>query len=74
MRDMSEEFYFYNNKVYQIINKKFDPDMDEFYFQQLVDNSIEYSFRFYNGGTCLYEQVQEVLMSLEKKEGMDGRR
>lgn len=65
----SEEFYFYNDKVYQIVNKKFDPDMDEFYFQELADNSIEYSFRFYNGGTCLSEQVQEVLMRLENKEG-----
>lgn len=69
LQDESEEFYFYNDKVYQIVNKELDPDRDEFYFQPLADGTVEYIFRFYNGDTCLSEQVQEVLMSLESKEG-----
>lgn len=57
-------YYFYDNKIYKIENKELDPYDDEFYYKENEDKTIEYSFRFYNGGTSLSEQIEDVLSSL----------
>lgn len=57
-------YYFYNDKVYAIENKELDPDKDEFEFNQNQDETIKYSFRFYNGDTCLSEQIEKVLSKI----------
>ena len=59
LRDESEEFYFLNSKIYRIENNKLDGDSDIFQYKELEDTSIEYTLRFYNGGTGLSEQIEE---------------
>ena len=59
-------YFFGETTIYKIENQKLDPDDDEFWYQNKGEE-VEYSFRFYNGGTCLEEQVQELIEILEKK-------
>jgi hypothetical protein len=54
-------YYFHKSKIYKIENNEIDPGKDEFEFKQNEDKTIEYSFRFYNGGSCLNEQIEKVL-------------
>ena len=64
--DESEEFYFVNSKIYRIENNELDGDSDVFQYKELEDTSIEYTLRFYNGGTDLSEQIEEILNQVDK--------
>ena len=68
LRDESEEFYFVNSNVYKIENNKLDGNSDIFQYKELEDNTIEYNFRFYNGGTCLSEQIKRIINKVDKGE------
>ena len=67
LRDESEEFYFIESNIYKIENTELDSDSDVFHYKELEDNSIEYNLRFYNGGTCLSEQIEEIISKVSKK-------
>ena len=62
----SEEFYFIDSDIYKIENNELDSDSDIFQYKELEDNSIEYNLRFYNGGTCLSEQIEEIIARVNK--------
>ena len=66
LRDESEEFYFVNSKIYKIENNELDGDSDIFQYKELEDTSIEYTLRFYNGGTGLNEEIEEILNQVVK--------
>ena len=68
LRDESEEFYFIKSKIYRIENNELDSDSDIFQYKKLEDTSIEYTLRFYNGGTGLSEQIEEILNKVDKGE------
>ena len=68
LRDESEEFYFVNSKIYRIENNELDGDSDIFHYKELEDTSIEYTLRFYNGGTGLSEQIEEIINKVDKGE------
>ena len=68
LRDESEEFYFVNSKIYRIENNELDSDSDIFQYKELEDSTIEYNLRFYNGGTGLSEQIEEILNQVAKGE------
>lgn len=63
--EYSEQYVIMNNTIYSIENKELDGDADIFQYEKLEDGSIEYLFRFYNGGTCLHEQIESVLEEVE---------
>ena len=68
IRDNQDKYpyFFSENSIYEIENTQFDPENDEFWYIKNNDFT-EYSFRFYNGGTCLEEQIEELIEILEKK-------
>ena len=66
LRDESEEFYFIKSKIYRIENNELDGDSDIFQYKELEDTSIEYTLRFYNGGTDLSEQIEEIISKVDK--------
>lgn len=66
LREESEEFYFVNSKIYRIENNELDGDSDIFQYKKLEDTSIEYTLRFYNGGTDLSEQIEEIINKVDK--------
>ena len=68
LRDESEEFYFVNSKIYRIENNELDDDSNIFQYKELEDTAIEYTLRFYNGGTCLSEQIEEIINKVDKGE------
>ena len=68
LRDESGEFYFVNSNVYKIENNKLEGNSDIFQYKELEDNTIEYNFRFYNGGTCLSEQIKRIINKVDKGE------
>lgn len=70
LRDESEEFYFTDSDIYKIENNELDSDSDIFQYKELEDNSIEYNLRFYNGGTCLSEQIKEIIARVNSGEGI----
>ena len=66
LRDYDSEYFFINSNIYKIENMELDSDSDVFQYKELEDNSIEYNLRFYNGGTCLSEQIQKIINKVDK--------
>lgn len=66
LRDETDEFYFTDSNIYKIENTELDSDSDVFQYKELEDNSIEYNLRFYNGGTCLSEQIEKIISETNK--------
>ena len=68
IRDNQDKYpyFFSEDSIYEIENCQLDPDEDEFWYIKNNDFT-EYSFRFYNGGTCLEELIRELIEILEKK-------
>ena len=58
-------YYFSNENIYELKNKYIGSDDDIFDYTKIDKNTTEYQFRFYNGGTCLEEYVQELIEILE---------
>ena len=55
-------------KNYRIENNDLGGDSDILQYKELEDTSIEYTLRFYNGGTCLSEQIKEIINRVDKGE------
>lgn len=60
-------YYISLSNVYKIDNTKCDAESDIFEYSMNQDNSIDYQFMFYNGGTCLEEQVEDLINIIETK-------
>lgn len=59
-------YYINNDRIYQIINEEKDPDRDIFEYKVKENGQVEYEFKFYNGGTCLSEQVYDLINIIEE--------
>lgn len=59
--NLYDKFFFYDEKLYKIDDEEFEDDDDYVKHKVLEDGVIEYSCRFYNGGTCLSEVIEEIL-------------
>lgn len=58
-------YFIYKDIIYKITNEEHDTSSDIFEYK-IVDSKIEYQFSFYNGGTDLTEQIEELLDILEE--------
>jgi hypothetical protein len=59
-RDESEEYHIHNDSIYRIQNEEID-NSDDIFEYKINNNKIEYVLSFYNGGTDLCEQIQDIL-------------
>lgn len=58
-------YYVYKNELYRIIDEYQEHSNDIFNYE-IKDGKIEYLFSFYNGGTCLSTEINEVLDNLSE--------
>jgi hypothetical protein len=65
--ELSDEYIIYNGNIFKVNNTEEDASNDIFEYN-INGGKIEYQFSFYNGGTCLYEQLMEVLEKAEIQE------
>lgn len=65
--ELSDEYIIYGGNIFKISNIEEDSSNDIFEYK-ISPNKIEYQLSFYNGGTCLYEQLLEVLERAEIEE------
>lgn len=65
--ELSYEYIIYGGNIFKISNIEEDSSNDIFEYK-ISPNKIEYQLSFYNGGTCLYEQLLEVLERAEIQE------
>ena len=64
-------FYRINDDIYYLIeHKKFENDAD--FIQRNEDGTFTFYTEFYNGGTCLSEQIEYLIERAQKIEN-DGR-
>jgi hypothetical protein len=66
--DLYEKIFFVNGEIWESFEHKELDDDDIYEMEQNEDGSISFTMRFYNGGTCLSECIEEGLEKL-KKEG-----
>ena len=60
-------FVIYKDGIFSINNKEYE-DIDTIFEYNLRDSdTVDYHFRFYNGGTCLSEMLEEVLEKISYK-------
>lgn len=57
---LEDQYIVLNNNIYEIIEKKEFPDGDFETRGILPDGSILFIARFYNGGTCLSEVLEDI--------------
>ncbi len=62
--ELSEIYYYHNNKVYKIEDREFEDDSDIIEANLKPDNTIEYQIKFYNGGASFNECLEEALINL----------
>jgi hypothetical protein len=60
-------YYINNDRIYQIQNEEKDPNGDIFEYRVKESGQVEYEFNFYNGGTCLEEQVYDLINIIEEE-------
>ena len=65
--ELSDEYIIYSGNIFKINNIEEDTS-DDIFGYKISPNKIEYQLSFYNGGTCLYEQLLEVLEKAEIEE------
>lgn len=58
-------FYFSGRNIYKIDNREVDPNDDIFEYSKKADGTISYQFKFYNGGTCFSEQIDDLIEIIE---------
>lgn len=63
-RDNVKDYVVYKGDIFKVNNIEEDSSDDIFEYK-MNGNKIEYQFSFYNGGTCLYENIIEVLEKVE---------
>lgn len=64
---LHEQYFFTATNVYRIIEHA-DIEDDEIYIMNKIDDdTYSFTMRFYNGGTCLSECIEDELEKLEKQ-------
>ena len=61
------DYIVHNNEVFTINNTRCGDEYDIFEYNLKDNNTIDYHFNFYNGGTCLNEMLEEVLEKISNK-------
>lgn len=65
--DFYEKFFFVNDEIWEVYeHREFDDDDDIYEITPNPDGTISFTMRFYNGGTCLSECIEEGLEQLNK--------
>lgn len=59
-------YYFSSENIYTIEDNYMDPYNYVFNYTKIDNKITEYQFRFYNGGTCLEEQIADLIREIEK--------
>lgn len=63
------EKYFYHNKtgsLYQLENENFEDDDDIIEAENISPTKFKYRLKFYNGGTCFEECLEEAFNKIQK--------
>lgn len=65
-----EKYFFADGEVWEAFeHKEIKDDGDIYFLQPNPDGTITFVYRFYNGGTCLSECIEEDLQKYNKKVG-----
>ena len=54
----------YNNKIYKVFDKELDPEADLERAEYINEEEISYQLKYYNGGTCFSECLEDALKKL----------
>lgn len=65
--ELTDVYIIYSGNIFKVNDTPEDASSDIFEYN-IKGNKIEYQFSFYNGGTCLYEQIMDVLEKAEIQE------
>jgi hypothetical protein len=66
--DEIEKYYLVDGDLYELVECKEFEDSDYLsIFNKNSDGTIDFTVRFYNGGTCLDEMIEEGISELNKK-------
>ena len=64
------KYYLVNGSLYELIEHKKIED-DAALIQKNADGTYTFYTEFYNGGTCLYEQIEYLIEETQEKNGRD---
>lgn len=64
--DFYYKYFIYKECLYEAIDEEFDDGDDICKAKEESDETISYSLRFYNGGTCMSEMMESALNKLNK--------
>lgn len=64
--DFYETYFFIDGEVWEILDHRDLDDSDTYEMTPNPDGTISFIMRFYNGGTCLTECIEEGLKKLNK--------
>lgn len=64
---LSHKYIKKDDRLFEVEDKELEDCGDFLNYNINNDGEIEYSMKFYNGGTCLPEMLNEVLEEIEKK-------
>lgn len=68
INDFGDEYIIINDIVYEIYDHiEYNNSKDFFNITSNDDGTFKFIGQFYNGGTCLYELLEEELIKLNKK-------
>jgi hypothetical protein len=63
-----ERLVYINGKLFEVLEDKNFEYSDVSFATKNSDGSISYVLKFYNGGTCFNEMIEEAVVKLQKKE------
>lgn len=66
--DFYETYFFIDSEVWEAFEHTELSDDDMFIMEPNADGTISFTMRFYNGGTCLSECIEEGLERIKKKQ------
>ena len=66
--DFYETYFFINGEVWEVFEHTELVDDDMFIMEPNEDGTISFTMRFYNGGTCLSECIEEGITRIKKKQ------
>ncbi len=65
--DLYEKYFFVNGEIWESFDHtELDGDEDIYQLTPNPDGTLSFVMRFYNGGTCLSECIEEELLKLNK--------
>jgi len=61
-----DDYIIINDQIWEIFDHKEYEDDDIFEMIKNEDGTISFTMKFYNGGTCLYECLEEGISNINK--------